>query len=105
MTVYNALLEQWRLEVRRVEDWTLAKAIDLPGSSAQHDYRMTRVHSTTCDTQWFICSQVSNRILAIDSQWQITSTDYQHPARRLATFRETIFIVRTTERVDISVYI
>ena len=105
MTVYNALLEQWRLEVRRVEDGTLVKAIDLPGSSAQHDYHMTRVHSNTCNTQWLICSQVSNRILAIDSHWHITSMDCKDPARRLATFRENILIFRTTERVDISVYI
>ena len=106
MSVYNALLEQWRFEVRRLEDGHLVKAIDLPGSSAQHDYRMTPVHSGTCDTHWLICSQLSNVILAIDFQWQTTRMDCSNPpVRRMATFRENILILRTTECVDISVYI
>jgi hypothetical protein len=105
ITIYNNLTEQWRIEFRNAETLLCYKAILLPGSNIAHDYRMISIKSAESNIKWLVFSSANSKIIAIDSQWKKIRLNYKHPVQRMALFNENYLIVRTTEKIDIHLFI
>ncbi|CAF2474267.1 unnamed protein product [Rotaria sp. Silwood2] len=103
--IYNILTEQWRIELRHIETLICNKAILLPGSNLMHDYRMISIKNTQSDIKWLAFSSINSNIIAMDSEWKKIQLNYKHPVQRMAIFKDSYLIVRTTERVDIHMFI
>jgi hypothetical protein len=105
ITIYDDLIQQWRMELRHTEMSICLKKIPLPGSDPMHDYRMIATTTTISDIKWIIYSQATNEILAIDSQWKKIHFNYRFPVYRMAQFKEKNLIIRTRDRIDIHLFI
>lgn len=105
MTIYNQLTEQWRLEIRDTETLLREKSILLPGSNIMHDYRIISLKNVQSDIKWLVFTSANSNVIAMDSQWKKISLNYKHPVRRIAIFNENCLIVRTTEKIDIHLFI
>ncbi|CAF1124777.1 unnamed protein product [Rotaria sp. Silwood1] len=103
--IYNILTEQWRIEICHIETLICNKAILLPGSNLMHDYRMISIRNTQSDIKWLAFSSINSNIIAIDSEWKKIQLNYKHPVQRMAVFKDNYLIVRTTERVDIHMFL
>lgn len=104
ISIFNCLIEQWRMEVHHAETWICLNTIILPGSSLSHDYRMIPIQTQTCDVQWLAYSQLANVITAIDSKWHSLGVGYRSLLHRVALFGENRLIIRNAESVDILLF-
>ncbi|UJR26693.1 hypothetical protein I4U23_008009 [Adineta vaga] len=105
LTIYNHLTEQWRLELRHTETFICQKEVLLPDTNVAHDYRIISIENTKSDVKFLVFSSMNSNIIAIDSQWKKTQLNYKHPVQRMALFQGNQLIVRTTERVDIHLFL
>lgn len=105
ITIYNDNTEEWRLELCNTETLIYQKAILLPGKNKIHDYRVISIKDAQSDTKWLAFSAASSNIIAIDSQRKKTQLNYKHPIQRMAIYNENYLIVRTTDKIDIHLFI
>jgi hypothetical protein len=105
ITIYNTLTEQWKIEFYNAETLIRYKAISLPGSNIMHDYRIISIKNAESNIKWLIFSSANSKIIAMDSQYKKIQLNYKNPVQRMALFNENYLIVRTTERIDIHLFI
>lgn len=105
ITIYNHLTEQWRMEMRYAETLICHKSILLPGSNMTHDYKIISIKNAQANIKWLVFSSGNSNIIAIDDQWKKIPLTYRNPTQRMALFNENYLILRTTERVDIHLFI
>ncbi|CAF3053913.1 unnamed protein product [Rotaria sp. Silwood2] len=101
ITIYNSLTQEWRMELRQLETLICFKKILLPGSDYIHDYRIIAMNNVTLDIKWLIHSPATNKVIAIDFQWNIIPLRYTVPVYRIIQFKENNLILRTKKRIDI----
>ncbi|CAF1031444.1 unnamed protein product [Adineta ricciae] len=101
ITICNHLTEQWRMELRELENFICLKKILLPSINLKHDYRIVYLKPKILNTNWLIFSPSNDKIIAIDSNWQKKCYQYRLPVHRMAQFQEDKIIIRTANRVDI----
>ncbi|CAF0768170.1 unnamed protein product [Adineta ricciae] len=101
ITIYNHLTEQWRMELRELENFACLKKILLPSINLKHDYRIVYLKPKILNANWLIFSPSNDKIIAIDSNWQKRCYQYKLAIHRMAQFQENKIIIRTANRVDI----
>lgn len=105
ITIYNDLLEHWRLEIRPIETSVCIKATILPGSNITYDYKILSLQANVSDIKFLVYSSQNSNIIAINSHWEKILLNYKHPVQRMVLFPRNQLIVRTTQRVDIHLYL
>jgi hypothetical protein len=101
ITIYNNLMEQWRMELRHADTLICFKKILLSGANSIDDYRMIAMKNVTSDIKWLVYSPASKEIIAMDSKWKKIYLNYNFPVQRMTQYKENYLIVRTTKRIDI----
>ncbi|UJR22400.1 hypothetical protein I4U23_025461 [Adineta vaga] len=101
ITIYNHLTEQWRMELRDLENFKCLKQILLPEINLKNDYRMIHLEKPISTINWLIYSPSSTKIIAIDFNWKKKYYQYKLPIYRIEQFRQDNIVLRTINRVDI----
>lgn len=105
ITIYDNLTEEWRIELRHGDMLICFKRILLPNSDPLHDYKMIVMKTPTSDIKWLVYSQITDAIIAIDSNWNKRNLNYKFPVYKMVEFKDNTLIVRTRNRLDIHFFI
>ncbi|CAF0731846.1 unnamed protein product [Adineta ricciae] len=93
ITIYNDLLEHWRLEIRPIETFLCVKAIILPGSNPTYDYKILSLQDNVSNIKFLVYSSQNSNIIAIDSHWEKILLNYKYPVQRMVLFSKNQWII------------